>query len=76
MMSTKNFIKNSNEWRGNYALELYQLVYKYPWTLAFLILVVAVAIGIYRVEQIYGQYIDDRVNVLIDQRIQELTSPK
>lgn len=65
------YIRASNEWRGQYLLLIYRFFYSYPWTLAFLILAIAVAIGVYRVEQIYSDYIDNRINELIEQHIQD-----
>lgn len=65
------YIWSSNKWRGQYLLLIYRFFYSYPWTLAFLILTIAVAIGVYRVEQIYSNHIDNRINELIEQYIQD-----
>ena len=76
MIEDENYIKRSNNWRGNYAKKVYILFREYPWTLAFLFLAIAVAVGIYRVEQVEREYIDKRINTLIDKRVQELSSRK
>lgn len=57
---------------------LNEFIKRNPWTLGFLILSIAIVIGIYRVEQLYRNYIEVQVIEIVENYMEaerELRSP-
>ena len=55
-----------------------EFIKRNPWTLGFLILSIAIVIGIYRVEQLYRNYIEVQVIEIVENYMEaerELRSP-